>query len=171
MATPRPHRLQHEVTKRQLWKERLQDVYPELDDEALGDTLEGLTDLREMLAEIIRSALADEAMAQGLKGRIEDMKTRLARLAATAERKRQIASDCMAEADIQKLLQPDFTASLRPGGGSVIVSDIKQVPEAYWVPQAPKLDRQLLSAHLRGGQQVPGACLSNPKMTLAVRTK
>ena len=39
---------------------------PDLDEETLADTLEGITDLREMLAELIRSALEDEALASGL---------------------------------------------------------------------------------------------------------
>jgi hypothetical protein len=45
----------------------------------LTDTLEGITDLHEMLAKSIRSALVDEATQAGLRSRLEDMKTRLAR--------------------------------------------------------------------------------------------
>ena len=69
-----------EVTKHQLLKERLLAYDPALDEETLRDSLEGITDLHEMIAAVIRSALVDEALQGGLRSRIEDMKIRLSRL-------------------------------------------------------------------------------------------
>ena len=43
---------------------------PDLDEETLADTLEGMTTLHELLAGLIRSALTEEALAEGLKARI-----------------------------------------------------------------------------------------------------
>jgi hypothetical protein len=76
----------------------------------------------------------------------------------------------MCEVGLKKLEQPDFTASARAGPQPlVIVAD--DVPEPYWVPQPPKLDRQSLLADLKRGDVIPGAQLGNPTPTLAVRTK
>jgi hypothetical protein len=40
----------------QLMKQRLLMEYPSLDEETLADTLEGITDLHEMVAAVIRSS-------------------------------------------------------------------------------------------------------------------
>ncbi len=67
----------------------------------------------------IRAALADEALAAGLKGRIEEMQGRLDRLQDRAAKRRQIAKDVMVELDLKKVVAPDFTASIRPGMAAV----------------------------------------------------
>jgi hypothetical protein len=93
-------------------RDRLRDEYPDIDDDTLSDTLEGITDFRETLAEIIRSALVDELFASCLSTRISDMKARLDRFQRRAERKRELALKAMAEAELSKLVQADFTASI-----------------------------------------------------------
>ncbi len=152
-------------------REHLLDQIPDLDAETLADTLEGITDLREMLAELIRSALEDEAFASGLSTRLADMKVRFERLESRAERKRQLALRVMGEADIPKLMQPDFTASLKQGAPTLEVVDDAKVPAAYWKPQPSKLDRQGLLAALKGGVAIEGVAIAPAQMQLSVRTK
>ena len=72
--------LKSEVQLYQWLREKLLDRFPEADDETVRDTLEGITDLHEIIAAIIRSALIDEALQEGLRSRLDDMKTRLARI-------------------------------------------------------------------------------------------
>lgn len=160
-----------EETKYLQLKDRLVSDYPGVDEDTLADTLEGITDLHEMIAAIIRSALVDEALQSGLRSRLEDMKQRLARLEDRGMKKRRLALEAMTEVGLKKLKQPDFTASARSGSPALLVVSEDLVPEVYWVPQPPKLDRQSLLAQLKRGAEVPGAQLSNPKPTLSVRTK
>jgi len=160
-----------EKTKYLQLKQRLVSDYPGVDEDTLADTLEGITDLHEMIAAIIRSALVDEALQSGLRSRLDEMRRRLARLEDRGMKKRQLAMEAMIEVGLKKLEQPDFTASARSGSPALVVVSEDLVPEAYWVPQPPKLDRQSLLAVLKRGAEVPGAQLNNPKPTLSVRTK
>ena len=160
-----------EISKYRLLKQRLISDFPDLDQHTEIDTLEGITDLHEMIAAVIRSALVDEALRAGLRGRLDDMKERLSRLEVRASKKRELALHAMSEVGLSKLEQPDFTASTRAGSPALIVMSEQTIPEAYWLPQPPKLDRQGLLGELKRGAAIPGAELSNPKPVLMVRTK
>jgi hypothetical protein len=160
-----------ELTKYQLFKERLLADFPSADEETLRDTLEGITDLHEMIAAVIRSALVDEALHCGLRFRVDEMKERLSRIELRASKKRQLALETMTEVGLSKLEQPDFTASARVGSPALVVIAEDRIPEAYWLPQPPKLDRQAILGELKHGVEIPGAELSNAKPVLSVRTK
>jgi len=163
--------LKIEASKYQTLRERLLADWPTLEDDCLLDTLEGITDLHEMIAAVIRSALVDEALQAGLHTRLEEMRQRLARLEERGAKKRQLALDAMCEVGLKKLEQPDFTASARAGLPHLLIVADDVIPDPYWVPQPPKLDRQSLLADLKRGDVIPGAQLDNPKPSLAVRTK
>jgi hypothetical protein len=160
-----------EVPQYQLLKQRLIVAYPDIDEETLADTLEGITDLHEMIAAVIRSALVDEALKAGLRFRLDEMKRRLSRIEERAVKKRQLALDAMSEVGFNKLEQPDFTASARAGTPSLVVVAEEAIPQSYWIPQPPKLNRQAVLSELKRGDGVTGTQLSNPKPVLMVRTK
>ena len=160
-----------ETSKYLLLRRHLLEDYPEIDADTQRDTLEGITDLHEMIAAVIRSALVDEALQAGLRTRIEEMRQRLTRLAGRGFKKRQLALEAMNEAGLKKLEQPDFTASARLGAPPLVVTSDQAIPEAYWIQQPPRLDRQTLTSDLRRGDEVPGAFLGNAAPILTVRTK
>lgn len=160
-----------ETSKYLLLKERLLAGWPSLDEETLGDTLEGITNLHEMIAAVVRSALVDHALQSGLRSRIEDMKDRLTRLEERGDKKRRLALEAMTEAGLPKLVEADFTASLRSGSPALVVVTEEDIPCEYWVPQPAKLDRQTILSELKRGVEIPGAHLSNATPVLSVRTK
>ncbi len=152
-------------------RDRIRAEDPKIDEQTLADTVEGLTDLHEILAAIIRAALTDEAQAAGLKGRIAEMQQRLDGLEDRGAKRRQIAKDVMVECDVKKLTAPDFTASIRPGTPALMLIDEAAVPSIYWEPRDPRLNRQGLVADLKQGTEITGVALSNPEPVLSVRTK
>jgi Siphovirus Gp157 len=152
-------------------RDRIRAEDPNIDEQTLADTVEGLTDLHEIVTAIIRSALADEALSAGLKGRIADMQERFNRLQDRASKRRQIAKDVMLQLDLKKITASDFSVSIRPGLPSLMVIDEAAVPSIYWQPSAPKLKRQELLTELKDGAQIEGVALSNPESVLSVRVR
>lgn len=152
-------------------RDRIRAEDPDIDDRTLADTVEGLTNLHEILAAILRAALEDEALANGLRGRIAEMEDRLGRLQDRASKRRQIAKDVMINLDLKKLTAPDFTASIRAGTPALMVIDEAAVPSIYWEPREPRLNRQALSTDLKQGAEITGVTLSNPEPVLSVRTR
>lgn len=149
---------------------RLRADFPDLDEDTISDTLEGLTNLPEIIGTVLRSRLEDLALARALRSRIDEMETRVARFERRAEKKRQIVTSVMERADIRKIVEPDFTASLRRTPAGLLVVDENQIPETFWRPQPPKLDRRALLAAVKAGQDIRGAALDNGGTALSVRT-
>jgi hypothetical protein len=160
-----------ELSNHRYLRERLEAEFPEADEEALLDTLEGMTKLTDMLAEVLRSCLEDQSFVAALKARVVDMQARLSRFEERVRKKRELVAAVMENAGLKKLLEPDFTVSLRPARAPLVIIDGESVPGDFWKPQPAKLDRQGLIAALGAGRDIPGALLGNPSMTLSVRTK
>ena len=151
-------------------RRRLIEADPEIDETTLLDTLEGATNLNEAIGEVIRAALEEEALADSLRDRMGAMRERLERIETACSRKREVAQAVMEDAGIEKILEPDFTVSLRVSPPAVAVVNEAEIPEPYWIPQPPKLDRKGVLDALKGGAEVPGASLTDTEPYLSVRT-
>ena len=150
-------------------RDRIKTRDPDLDEQTLADTVEGLTELPEILEAIIRSALVDEALVKGLKCRVAEMQSRIERFQDRASKRRAIAKDVMVDLDIKKINAPDFTASIRAGLPALLVLNEEEVPSVYWQPSEPRLDRQSLAHDLKHGSEIAGVALSEPDPVLSVR--
>ncbi len=165
------HLLLHELAHHQYLRQKLEAEFPDADEETLLDTLEGLTDLNEMVAAVVRSQLEDLSLATALRSRMGDMQHRLARLDHRAGKKREIVTTVMERASVKNITEPDFTLSLRQTPRPLVVTDEKDIPKDFWRPQPAKLDRKGLIDALKVGRDIPGAVLGNGGMTISVRTK
>jgi hypothetical protein len=165
------YKLGQQLAHHEYLRQQLAERFPDADEDTLRDTLEGMTDLTDMLAELIRSSLDDKALVTALKQREADMKERRERFETRAQKKRDLVWNIMERTDIKKIAAPDLTASLRASRPSVVVVDESVIPTNYWTPQKPKLDRNALYTSLTVGNDIPGATLANSPPTLSVRTK
>ena len=163
--------LTHALGIYQTIRQRIIALETDIDEATLTDTLEGLTDIHDVLAAIVRSALLDEALAEGLKGHIQQLQQRLQRLTERGVERRRIARDAMVEVDIKKIAAPDFTVSVRAGSPALQVVEEAAIPEPYWEAREPRLNRVELLADLKRGVDVPGTLLSNPEPVLSVRVR
>jgi hypothetical protein len=163
--------LSAEFTRFTELRRRLIEADAQIDETTLLDTLEGATSLHEAIGEVVRVALEEEAMADGLKVRMIQMRERLERIETASARKREVALAVMEEAGIEKILEPDFTVSLRVAPPGVVITSEEDIPEWFWVPQPAKLDRRRILDTLKAGTAVMGAALSNSRVCLSVRTK
>ncbi|MGV8998274.1 MAG: siphovirus Gp157 family protein [Parvibaculaceae bacterium] len=152
-------------------KTRLQEDFPDIDDETLQDTLEGLTTLNEDLAAVLRSRVEDEILITGLKVRLEDMRARLQRLQERSDKKRELVADVMTRAGMQRLTLPDLTVSTRKTPAPIEIVDEVAIPATYWRQQPPTLDRMALGNALKAGAFVAGARLGMPGSSITIRTR
>lgn len=152
-------------------KRRVAEIEVDIDERTLTDTVEGMTDLSDILIALIRSSLDDRAFAAAIRDRIETLRGRLARIDAREERKREIVREAMLAAGMVRLTDADCAVSLRAAPPSVAITDETMVPEWFWIPQPAKLDRRQLLDVVKAGTHVPGVELAAPATSLTVRVK
>jgi len=166
-----PSPLQQEKAKFKAYQNILATRMKELDDQGLIDTVDGLTNLSDMLAEIIRSRLDDLCLCDALRARIRDMQDRLKRISERADGKQRVVTTTMEDVGLSNVVEPDFTLSLRSLPPRLVVTAEGSIPEEFWRPQPAKLERQVLLAALKEGESIPGVVLDNGGVTISVRTK
>ena len=149
----------------------LKAQYAEIDDETLRDTLEGITELPDLIKEVVRSSLDDEAFVSALKHRLEDLQVRLERFKIRAEKKREIVCWAMGNAGIDRVQAEDFSVSLRHGPQRLEIIDEAIIPDAFLVPLPPRLDRSTLLSTLKQGTVVPGVMLVHGQPHISVRVR
>ena len=164
-------KLDFELIRFTALRRQIIEADPEIDETTLLDTLEGATALNEAIAALVRSALADECLIVGLKIRLGELKERLDRIQRRIDRKRRLALETMEESGIDRILEPDFTLSLRNTPPGLVLTDETLIPEWFWIPQPARLDRKSLLDTLKAGTAITGAELSNSRRSLSVRTK
>jgi hypothetical protein len=100
-----------EVGRYRLLADKLKADFTAIDEETLSDTLQGISDLPEIVEAIVRSSLEDECLIEALKLRLETMNARLSRFKERFDKKRELACWAMGSAGINKIDVVDFAVS------------------------------------------------------------
>jgi hypothetical protein len=132
------------------------------DDEDYGlliSTIEGESDILEVLDRVVEHAISDKKLA-------ELARERASRIEARSVRAREIARDIVEALEVSPLERPVYTASLT-WPRKPVVTNADELPAAY-IRTAP--DMVAIGKALRAGEAIPGAELKNPAPQLTIRT-
>lgn len=160
--------LRNSVAIHQQFMERLKTAYPDLDEADLLDTVEGETDLVEVIHKTMRQAEYDARLIQGIKDWKAELDARKARLETRVQSLRAAVLWAMEETGRRKLELPDMTLSVRAGGDAVTISDPDAVPDDFCEFKRTPRKAQIKET-LKAGTAVPGASLGNAAPSLSVR--
>jgi len=139
------------------------------DPEAVRDTIEGETTLREDIVSVMASIREDEVFELGLDAMIDKLAERQQRIQERIERKRTAILQAMVIGEIPSLELADATLFVRKVPRKVEISDEALIPSEYWKQPDPTLDKSALASALKEGKDVPGATLDNGGIGLTIR--
>lgn len=121
------------------------------------DTLESLDeaieDKVENYGKVIKSV---EAGIEGLKAEEKRLSERRKFMENSVKRMKQNVEESMIQTGKKKIKGPLFTFAIQKNPPSVEVIEKRHIPQGFWIPQEPKLNRKELLEELKLGHEVPG---------------
>ena len=166
--TDHSRQLQRETEAARVLREQLADLAGGEED-AVRDTIEGATNLHELIGAVVEDIASDCASIEGIDAHLKTMRGRKERLEARVESRRAVILNAMAIGEIKKLELAIATLSRKPTPPKVQVIDEALVPSNFWKRADPSLDKRALLEALKGEQVIPGATLSNGGESLSLR--
>ena len=145
------------------------------EDEALADTLEGATDLQEIIVRAAREARQAKAMAEAIVSIVKDNEARRERYLEKAERIREAIARAMQEAGLPKITAPDMTLSMSVRKPAPKVVDADALPEWAKIEKTVFTpDRDAIKQAYEEDPQgfsCPGVIITNAEPILTARWK
>lgn len=160
--------VQNELSRIDALKAMIADDGEELDTQLILDTIEGETDMHELLLEIDDSIAEYEAQADVVAERIKKLAARKARFGKSADTLRTIILSAMDKAGIQKVEGACATLCLKKKAAALNVTEEEKIPSKYWGTK-PVLDKKTLLKDIKNGEAVPGAELGAEGISLMIR--
>src|SRR5258708_4945038 len=136
-----------------IMREELLREFPDLatDDQALADTLEGVSTFAESVRYVIRSIDDDQIIVDGLAILMAELPARGRRHADRIDRKRAAIAQAMERENERKLTWAEAPLSLSPAQPRLIATDEMLIPPSYLVQPPAKLDKRALLADIKSG--------------------
>lgn len=143
----------------------------DLDEQLKLSTLEGETELNEIVSQLLADNEADEGDVAALETQIDVRKERKDRFKHRIESRKAAIASLMDCARITKLPLPEATVSLRTLQPAPKVIDEDALPDEF-VKLVRKPDTQAIKAAFEEGKPLPpGVILSNGGASLTIRRK
>jgi hypothetical protein len=147
----------------------LRDVLTE-DEQLYLNTLEGETDLYELVRQLLGAIEEDEGAQAILAEQITARNERKQRAGKRIEANREAIAALLECAQLDKLTLPEATLSLRKVPPKAIVTDEAAVPDEF-CRFTRKPDMAAIKAGVESGAAVPGVSFDNGGTSLTVRRK
>jgi hypothetical protein len=141
------------------------------DVQAQADTIEGETNLHEIVIKAIDRLAEIEVMTEALKAREDAYAVRRGRFTEQAAKIKRAIVGAMDALNQRKIELATATVYTSAGRRKAIVTDETKLPPSFFVPQPPKLDTTKLTKALVDGASIDGATLSNASTILNIRTR
>lgn len=149
---------------------RIRDMFPDEDDAALADTVEGASNIKEAITYALRLAREAQAFADAITEMRSELDERRQRYETKAEKLRSAALQAAVECGETKIVAPDFTATVSPGKRKVIITDEAAVPDTMCkITREPR--KSAIMDAIAAGLKPTYATLSNPVPFWTLRTK
>jgi hypothetical protein len=139
------------------------------DAELVASTVEGETDLHEVIALGLKRYRELDALRTGIMIMQNDLSVRIGRFDQQSETLRTAIMTAMDAGQMKKFEHALGTISLRNVPPKAIITDEAQIPSSFWKPSDPKLDKKAVLDALKANETVPGAQLSNGSQTIQVK--
>lgn len=153
-------------------KQRIEVIlnhYPELkeDEDLRMDTLEGATDLKDVLQRAALNVLIYSEETESCGKTISRLMGRKERFKKRTEFYRQVIQELMEMADLKKMALPEATITIQNAPPKVVITDEEKLPDEV-MKVSVSIDKVKLKEMLKEGP-VDGAELSNGGTMLVIR--
>lgn len=148
----------------------LMNEHPDImfDEDLKEDMLLGSTDFYELVEKIHINIMHNSALLHGLTGIMDDLNKRRKALEKRVEFQRALIKRLMEVADQRSIDLPAAKISLGKSPAKVIITDEGVIPDEF-VRVKREPNKTAIKEALVGGQDVPGATLSNGGTSLTIR--
>lgn len=107
-------------------------------------------------AKVYRQILSDVQVCKDEEKRLSERKKKLEN---SAERLKGLMFDGMKMTDAKKIHRPEFDIAIRKNPPSLQIAPDARIPDEYYKPQAPVLDKALLKDDVKSGLFIDGVQL------------
>lgn len=133
----------------------------DLDPEAVADTLEGIAgeieDKAENYAKVMKQMQAD---ADGIKAEEERLHSRRASIENNIKRMKEALQNAMEATGKEKFKTELFSFGIQSNPPSVAIAEDAVIPNRFYIPQEPKLDKKKLLEELKIGIEIDGCSIT-----------
>jgi hypothetical protein len=148
----------------------LRTMLGDADPDLIHDTLEGETDVFEIMNWLLGKIGDEDAMQEAIATRVAALKERSKASEGRVARLRGALEACMTASGEKSLRLPEATVTIGWKKPGIALIDEAVLPEAFWKVKR-EVSRSAINESLGRGEVVPGVTLDNGGQTLTVRRK